>query len=114
MVSMAYTTAELKERKKEYSPADISNEPKYPYGLELNLNDQIIKKLGMKSEDFRGGKILTLTATVKVTGVNIREEADNDEKTNVNVQITEMEISGKPDTSKAAETLYPAKPDTDQ
>lgn len=109
MVNMAYTTEELKERKKEYDPKDISNEPKYPYGLEMYLNDQIIKKLGMKSDDFRGGKTMTLTATVKVSGVNIREEADNEEKTTVNLQITDMEISGKPDTSKAADVLYPPK-----
>lgn len=106
MKNMAYTKEELKAKKEEYSGKSIGDMPMYPWGLELRLNDDIIKKLGVTLPDV-GGEVI-ITAKASITGKNARKEADGDTKSSMELQITDMEISASTTVDKAAasETLY--------
>lgn len=90
MKDMAYTQAELTEKAQEYKGDNIGNMPKYPWGLELRLGDEVIKKLGTQLPDV-GGKVLLMAEAV-VTGKNARQEADGDTKASVELQIVAMQV----------------------
>lgn len=107
MQNMAYSTAELAEKQKEFKGESIGNMPKYPWGLELRLGDEVLKKLGATMPDV-GGEV-TITAKAMVTGKNARQEADGDTRASVELQITAMELSNAPDTTNAASDLYGKK-----
>mgnify|MGYP003630541714 CR=1 FL=1 len=82
--------------------SDSEGGPAYPYGLSLNLTDEVLKKLGIKNAPAVGEKMM-LMATVEVTGTS-QYENQKGKDTNVNLQITDMELSG--DGSSAADRLY--------
>jgi hypothetical protein len=81
------------EEAKEYTqPMTAGDAPKYPYGLCLCLNDDALKKLGI-NEPLPVGTEVIITAKAKVTSAGAREELDGDKHTNMDLQITDMELS---------------------
>lgn len=93
---------------KEYGASStmMSDAPKYPYGLRLDLDDKSLKKLGIKSLPSVGDKMM-IQALVEVCCVSERQELDEDSAMNVGLQITDMAIADAPKESKSAsETLY--------
>lgn len=91
-ISMAYTAAEKKERNKKMdNPCMPSSGPDYPYGLCLNLDDEHLKKLGIKSlPDV--GDTMTVEATVKVTSVSQNSSERGSNSRRVELQITKMSL----------------------
>lgn len=106
MKDMAYTTEELAAKQKEYKgDKAIGDMPKYPYGLSLYLNSDIIKKLGMETPTV--GQKITITAVAEVNGFSSHKQADGDTESTANIQITAMEVSpAAVDKAQAQETLY--------
>lgn len=86
MVNMQMSTEEAKEQ----APS-LADAPKYPYGLTLCLNDDSLKKLGMGAPAV--GAEMRVIARAKVTSVSAREEQDGGMCRNVDLQITDMEVS---------------------
>ena len=70
--------------------------PGYPYGLRLSLNDDTLKKLKMKAEDFEMDEEFFLTARVSVAGVSVDKTASG-KRSSVDLQITELEIQDEAD-----------------
>ena len=101
---MALSKAEAKDVLTEYSTPTIGDAPKYPYGLNLDLNDDVMKKLGMTTLPGVGSE-MTLTATVKVIRVSAYEEQDGAEQC-MGLQITAMDLSGVDQSSTPAAKLY--------
>lgn len=93
-----------KEQAKEYSGATVAggNEPAYPYGLELCLDDEGLKKLGY-TEPPAVGTQLTLTAKIVVTSTGVNQQQDGDKEARCSLQITDMELS---DGKTGAQKLY--------
>lgn len=57
LVSTALTKAETKKRDKNMSPVGVSGDS-YPWGVSLDLDDDLLKKLGLDPKDFGvGGKV---------------------------------------------------------
>ncbi|MBA4315610.1 MAG: hypothetical protein C0422_09845 [Alcaligenaceae bacterium] len=70
--------------------------PKYPYGLELHLNSESLKKLGIGPNQFPkvGGEMM-LHATVKVESVGASESAGSEgPDAHMTLQITALELEG--------------------
>lgn len=89
------------EVKAELSPAP-SKEPRYPYGLRLQLDKDVLEKLGWKDLP-KAGAGCTIEAIGKVTSVRTSDGA-NYSSASVEIQITDLAISAT--RKSAAETLY--------
>ncbi len=68
-----------------------SPDNKYPYGLQLNLDNDTIAKLDLKAVEV--GEELTIQAVAKVKGIR-ENETEDDKDRNVEIQITKMAIGG--------------------
>lgn len=104
---MSLSAAEAKESTIGYAAADPGEAPKYPYGLSLDLNDDVLKKLGITTLPTVGTTML-LTAEVKVTRISAYEEQDGSEQC-LGLQITSMDLANPSSSSSAAEKLYATK-----
>ncbi len=97
-----------KETKGTEAAMPEMEQPKYPYGLQITLNDESIETLGMTVMPAVGAT-MTLTAKVKVTGVHINEVLKDEDSTperRIELQITDMELGeGKKDIAKM---MYPS------
>lgn len=63
----------------------------YPYGLQIDLGDESIRKLGM-DELPAVGSVLMLHAKVTVSRTNQSEESDGKKRQNLGLQITELAL----------------------
>ena len=95
-----------KEETKEQSSPATADTPRYPYGLEINLDDDAIDKLGL-GDGLSVGDEVMITAKAKVTRKSGYETLVGDAENSVALQITDMEVSG--DSSKTTKTLYDKK-----
>lgn len=100
LIDMAYDAAEAEEEAAELE------RPKYPWGLNLYLNEEVLEKLGMTREDFEVGGSMLMTARVRVTGINEREYEGSDPSCCIDLQIQKMELKSAPaETPKGKDTL---------
>lgn len=100
-VNMAYTKAELKERN---SPKACSLEyggNKYPYGLSMSLDNEALKKLGLKDLPKPGTK-MQLNATVVVTSSSLNQRQDGEDNRRLELQIEKMGLAKGSDGAIAA------------
>ena len=75
-------------------------EPAYPYGLKIRLEDEELDKLGLALPTV--GSVLTITC--QVTVVSVRQEAEANPEPDdkggmercVEMQITDMDVGAKP------------------
>jgi hypothetical protein len=105
---MKLTDMKLKPRKEEdYSkPAStiVADEPKYPWGLQVRLENEQLDKLGLDKMPAVGSTML-LTARVEVceTG-EYQAQKGGAERRNITLQITDLGLTGE--TKDAADALY--------
>jgi len=90
----------------EYAmPASIDDAPAYPWGLCLDLDDEVLKKLGIPLPDV--ANTFTLVASVEVTRTSATKNADGTADLRASLQITAMRlIDGNNSPDKAAK-LWP-------
>lgn len=83
---------------KDASPLVVS-ECKYPYGLQISLDQGSLEKLGVDLNDFEIGDIYPLDILVKVVGKNANESEGGEARACVSLQIThigaEEELAGE-------------------
>lgn len=104
--SMELTPSEREVEVRENSPD--SWQPRYAGGLCLWLDDEALKRLGLK-DPLDVGTMVNITAEARIVGQG-KDEHETKEGVHVDrrmsVQITAMDLV--PDSGKgAAETLYP-------
>jgi hypothetical protein len=90
-----------KKEKKDSMPTAVSDTPDYPYGLRLSLNDEALKKLGIKSLPKVGSKMHVL-AVGEITSVSQHESAGHEDR-HVEIQLHELGVSD--DGPKMEDTL---------
>jgi hypothetical protein len=89
LVDMAYTAKERKEEAAEYSgPSSVSE---WPWGLQIRLEDEELKKLGLKELPEVGGEF-HLQVIAKVTSVSQNQMADGKSDRCVCLQITMLGV----------------------
>lgn len=95
MDKMADMKISDKERKEMYvgptAPSSMQKGPKYPWGLEIRLDDEALKKLGL-DELPDAGVECTLIAIGRVTETSQRENADGKKSRNVTIQIEKLSV----------------------
>ena len=89
------------EEKAQMPVATDSYYEKYPWGLRLTLNDEDIKKLGLKISDFNVEDTRELTAKILVTSVSSEQNMNDSGKAKtrdrLEFQITDMSITDPED-----------------
>lgn len=103
LVNMKLTPEEAKEESGCCSPSS-DGDPAYPYGLSVNLCDEVLQKLGITTLP-TVGTTLMLTARVEVTNTSQYENQDGKE-ININLQITDMELSAAVEKTRE-QKMYP-------
>lgn len=92
-------------QKKKYSEASVAiDAPSYPYGLELRLDKDALKKLGLTDNLPKVGTSLKLEALVDVTSVS-EHESSRGTDCSLSIQITDMGLSAAKDDD-AGDALY--------
>lgn len=106
MTNMAMSKEEAQEESGAPTAGNTDELPKYPYGLELRLDDSAMEKLGI-TELPDVGYVMKLTALVTVTRVSMNQAQDNDAENSMSLQITDMQLDAPAmDSSAMAAKLY--------
>jgi hypothetical protein len=92
-----------KEERKAEAPSVISKPegPRYPYGLELRLDDEVLKKLGSSGLPDVDDVVL-IQAKAKVTSVSSSDYGDGTHR-NICLQVTDLAV--EPEKKKKTEDV---------
>jgi hypothetical protein len=102
LVNMKLSPSEAKEA--DCCAPATDGGPAYPWGLSLYLDDETLAKLGITQLPDVGSR-LTLSAIVEVTS-NSQRQTQEGKTVNMDLQITDMELSGIRAEPSAATVLY--------
>jgi len=92
LTSMRLTAAELKKRGEEVPISDKAPREKYPWGLELDLNDESLGKLGIDVSDLSVGQTVAVVGKAKVRSARISESEDGTDMS-ASIQITHLSLT---------------------
>ena len=100
-----------KKSKKELKEAAMpmpagDSEPRYPYGTRLELDKELIPKLGIES--INGGEMVRIVAQGKVTEVRITDTDGSKKPNRIEIQLQKMEVQR--DTQAEYEGGFNGKP----
>lgn len=98
LINMELSAAEAKQEVSTEAEA-----PKYPWGLCISLDNESLKKLSLDKLPEIGAKMRVI-AEVEVSAVRAYASQDREAETSVDLQITDMTLSGSEST--AASVLY--------
>lgn len=100
LISMKLSDAERKDAEVAGTPDDA---PRYPWGLQVRLEDDELEKLGITALPNVGDEQL-LVATVKVTSVSERDDESGTTRS-VGLQITDMHLETESPDAKRKATM---------
>lgn len=90
LVSMKKSAEEMREDKSDACYAPAGDQPAYPYGLRIDLNDESLAKLGITTLP-AVGTTMKLLAVVEVSSAS-QYESEHGKDRNICLQITEMAL----------------------
>lgn len=90
MKSIAFTKAEQKDRNSPKACTPWEGE-KYPYGMRLDFNSDVMKKLDLKTLPKTGSEV-TITARAKVVSTSINDREGGKAEKRMEVQIVALEV----------------------
>ena len=93
-----------KDKKKIEREIMVADEPKYPWGLRIHLDEDSISKLDMDKLPSAGDKKM-LIAIVEVSEVGEHDSMNGKKRRNLQLQITDMSLE-KVASNDTLETLY--------
>ena len=93
MKDMAYTKTELKKNNGPDQPVSMGDDTreKYPWGLEIRLENESIKKLGIDISNFTVGQPVRVSCVATVNEIRQNQTTKSTNST-MTLQITKMEI----------------------
>jgi hypothetical protein len=106
LVSMKVDRSSAEEKTEAASMA--VDQPAYPYGLSINLDEDGLEKLGLSADDLKVGDTKMLIAKVEVTSVSSNETKGGGKSESVCLQITDCCLEEAPSGKSAAASLYNA------
>jgi hypothetical protein len=92
MVSMKMSKEEADEEAGT-DKARAEDAPAYPYGLTINLSDDVLKKLKLNDAPDVGSEVM-LMCKCTVIACRTDQMQDGDAESNCTLQITDMDFSG--------------------
>lgn len=97
------------ETKSMIEPCAIDKDaPRYPYGLNIRLDSESMKKLGIESLPKVGTKV-QIMAIANVESVSERDSQDGGKHRDMCLQITDLGLEPQAEKKDAASALYGAK-----
>lgn len=93
------------EAQEQYGSSPVSEAPQYPYGLQIQLDEEALAKLGLPVLPQVGEKMI-ITARVEVTSVSQYENQMSGKEKNVSLQITDMELGADKEDQSAENAIY--------
>lgn len=81
-----------KESQQVSGPTKVGDGPKYPWGLQLRLDQSSLEKLGVKNLP-EVGVLCQVIGVGRVISVSQTEEMDGDKKRNVEIQIEKLNLA---------------------
>jgi len=113
MVSMKLSPAKSKAKTAEVAP--LMGGPRYPWGLELTLDEDVLAKLKLE-ELPEAGETVMIHAQAKVTRVSSTDNVDGGKSRSVTLQITDLcclmegeEMDDEDDADEKSTRLYKGK-----
>lgn len=106
LTSMRLSAQEAKEEGGYAQPAN-PDLPRYPYGLCLDLNDEVLQKLGITSLP-TPGTTMQLIATVEVSRISEYQNQEGKDAC-MGLQITDMALSAPAASNTASSSADIAK-----
>ena len=95
MKSMKRPKKTKKELKAENTVSDIGvDSPEYPWGLELNLEDDALGSLDVTAKNFQIGNEITIQAKARVDRISSNKSRTGRNRDSVGLQITDMGLDG--------------------
>lgn len=107
---MKITAAEQKERDERMSPGMVTGghdhyRDRYPYGLELRLDNETLEKLGLDKLP-NAGKTVRIEAVAFVSSAQVREQTKDGKKSepsrSLELQIRKLAVSLDPTSAEEA------------
>lgn len=95
---MKRTRKERKDNSPEVAPTNY-DEPEYPYGMEISLDAESMKKLGLDVDDFSIDGEVDIICQGEVTRTH-ESSGKHDSTASVSIQITKMAMRPKPNEEK--------------
>ena len=81
--------------KKMATAAEMPSEskgPRYPYGLELRLEKDQLKKLGISTKGRKVGEKGTIVAAYEISSISERQNQSGEDSQDMALQITKLKI----------------------
>lgn len=82
--------------------------PRYPYGLNIRLENETIDKLGIDSMPSVGEELMVL-AKAKVESVSVNEQSSGEKYRTISLQITDMAVEATKKKVDIEKQLYGEK-----
>lgn len=95
------------EQKEYAQPSAMTGMPLYPWGLQISLDDETLKKIGLKLPAL--DDVIEIRCKAQVTSIESRKDGDDDSDDCARLQITDMEVVAKDDDSTAKKLYGGAK-----
>ena len=93
-----------KTEKKQRTLAEGPNPDPYPYGLEVNLDEDSLQKLGIAELPAAGG-VVNLAAKAKIASVSSHDSTRGGKRRSLSLQITDLALDAG-ERRPAAGVLY--------
>ena len=83
------------KKTKRSTVAEVPYEEKerYPYGLQISLETEDLKKLGLDAKDFEVQEKIKFTCKAEITNLSEHKEQPDRTRQNMNIQITDLEFN---------------------
>lgn len=108
LTNMAMSKTELKKQMEPSLGKDPGKDaPRYPWGLELNLDESAIAKLGLDELPEVGESYMLVAKCDVTSAASNKTQSGNSRR--LGLQITAMAIEDAGEKGEAAETLYGGK-----
>lgn len=98
-----------KDAEKETVEVVEHEEPKYPWGLQLNMNNDELEKLGLMDSKIEVGDEMRIEAVCKVMSVSEDETLNEGVRKNIRYQIIKMEVENEEEEEGVTEPEKMAK-----
>lgn len=108
LVNMKMSKKEAKDTIGPVSTKEaLANAPRYPYGLEIRLDTETLKKLGINLDDYKLGETCVIEARAQITDKGEHQRLGGEERINLELQITDLAIGAdKKEKKKKAEAAH--------
>lgn len=88
---MARVSLKMKRKKLDSKPLEMPKED-YPYGTRVDLNSEVLDRLGFSLDDYSIGDKVTIDAVAEIVSMSSSDSAYGEPSKRMELQIKEMDL----------------------